>query len=314
MNPADIRVVFMGSPSFAVPALRALVDGGYHVVLAVTQPDRPAGRGGRVRPPAVKAAATALGVPVFQPSSVRDDDAVARLAEAAADAFVVAAYGKILPRRVIDLPRRGILNVHSSLLPRWRGPSPVAAAILAGDTETGITIMEIAPKMDAGPIVAARATPIHPGETAGALEERLAHIGARLLIEVLPGWYDRSIVPVPQDESRATYCSLLHKADGHLRRGWSVDQAERAVRAYNPWPGAFVTYAGERLGIWRAHVVSDGQAPPGTTRVLDRRPAIAFPGGWLVLDEVQRPGSRRIPGDAFLNGLRGDLESQVGLA
>ena len=314
MNPAEMRVVFMGSPEFAVPSLEALVEARYDVVLAVTQPDRPAGRGGRLRPSAVKVAAIQRGIPVFQPASLRDDETVARLAETRADVFVVAAYGKILPRRVIDLPARGVLNVHSSLLPRWRGPSPVAAAILAGDTETGVTIMEIAPKMDAGPIVAQRATPIGPGETAGELEVRLARLGADLLIEVLPGWYDRSIVPTPQDDVRATYCPLLRKEDGHLRRDMTATEAERAVRAYNPWPGAFVLYAGDRLGIWRARCLHDGEADPGATRILDRRPAVAFVGGWLVLDEVQRPGSRRMAGDAFLNGLRGGLEPSVGLA
>lgn len=314
MNPADMSIVFMGSPDFAAPSLHALVRAGYRVALAVTQPDRPAGRGGRVRPPAIKVAAAELGIPVFQPDSVRDEAAVARLAECDADAFVVAAYGKILPKRVIALPQRGVLNVHSSLLPRWRGPSPVAAAILAGDTETGVTIMEIAPKMDAGPIVAQRATAIEPGETAGELEARLATMGADLLIESLPGWYDRSIVPEAQDDSLATYCSLLHKGDGHLRAGMGVAEAERAVRAYNPWPGAFVIYGGERLGIWRARAATDGDAAPGTMRVIDRRPAVAFGDGWLVLEEVQRPGSKRVAGDAFLNGLRGGLDRVVGLA
>lgn len=314
MNPSEARVVFMGSPEFAVPTLDALVQARYRIVLAVTQPDRPAGRGAGLRPPAVKVAAARYGIPVFQPDSIRDEAAIARLAAASADVFVVAAYGKILPRRVIALPARGILNVHASLLPRWRGPSPVAAAILAGDAETGVTIMEIAPKMDAGPIVAQRATPIEPAETAGELEARLARLGASLLIEALPGWYDRSIVPTPQDDALATYCPLLRKEDGHLRRDMSAVEAERAVRAYNPWPGAFVLYGGQRLAIWRSHVISGAPGPAGSTAVLDRRPAVAFSGGWLVLDEVQRPGARRVPGEAFLNGLRRQLEPAVGLA
>lgn len=307
MNQA--KLVFFGSPEFAVPSLRAIVEAGYGVVLVVTQPDRPAGRGARPQAPAVKRVATELGLPVFQPETLRDDDVVRRLADLTPDAFVVAAYGKILPRRILEIPRRGSLNVHASLLPRWRGPSPVAAAILAGDRQTGVTIMEVTEKMDAGPVVAQRRVPIDPVDRTATLEPRLAVVGAELLVQVLPGWLSGELRGVPQDESQATYCSLLKKEHGHLAPELEVEVAERAVRAYDPWPGAFVWYRGERLAIWAAHIgpAVEPLPAPGTTLVVERAPALVFANGILVLDVVQRPGGRRLTGGEFLNGERGQL-------
>ncbi len=313
---AAARTVFMGTPPFAVPALRALAEAGHDVRLVVARPDRPAGRGGRARAPAVKAEAERLGAPVFQPESFADADAVATLAAVEPDLIVVAAYGRILPRAVLALPRRGILNVHPSLLPRWRGPSPVATAILAGDERTGVSIMEPTARMDAGPVVAARAFPIGPAESAGALEARLAEAGADLLVETLPGWLAGETRAAPQDESRATVCRLLAKSDGHLRAAMTAVEAERAVRACDPWPGAFVRYAGARLAVWRAHVepASAGGLAPGTLTRAGTAPAIAFREGLLALDEVQRAGGRRVSGEAFLNGERGRLAAAAGLA
>lgn len=302
----------MGSPEFAVPSLRALVEAGYAVVAAVSQPDRPAGRGGRLQMPAVKQAALELGVETFQPESLRDEAARIRLSSFSADVFVVAAYGKILPRAVLAMPGRGCLNVHGSLLPRWRGPSPIAAAILAGDAETGVSIMELAAKMDAGPVVSAATLPLGPTATTGGVERKLAALGAEELIRVLPGWYSGALPARPQDESLATYCTLVSKEDGHLRSSMTVDEAERAVRAYDPWPGAFATYRGERLGIWRAHVLPGGEEP-GTMAIIEKRPAVSFAGGWLILDEVQRAGARRLSGEQFVNGERGALAPEVGL-
>ncbi len=315
MNPSEVRTIFMGSPDFALPALRVLVEAGYDVRLAVTQPDRRAGRGGRLRAPAAKVEAERLGIPVFQPRSLRHPDAVAELAAVEPDLIVVAAYGRILPRAVLDLPRHPVVNIHPSLLPRWRGPSPVAAAILAGDRETGVSIMELVPEMDAGPVLAARPFPIAPDDTTGALEARLAEEGAALLAETLPGWLDGDLSATPQDESAVTVCPLLEKGDGHLRADMNAVEAERAVRAYDPWPGAFVTYSGDRLAVWRAHVADAGEGyVPGAITVVAGKPAVAFREGVLVLDEVQRSGSRRIPGEAFLNGERGRLAPSAGLA
>lgn len=313
-GPKGVRVVFMGSPEFAVPSLRALHSTGFTVVLAVSQPDRKAGRGGKLRAPAVKEAAVNLGIPTFQPESMKDPTVVETLASAGADLFVVAAYGKILPRTLLAIPPRGSVNVHASLLPRWRGASPITAAILAGDAEAGVSIMEVAPKMDAGAVISRRATEIGPRETAGELENRLAVLGGELLVETLPGWLDGSITSVEQDESLVTYCSLISKSDGHLAAGLSASEAERAVRAYNPWPGAYVEYRGERLAIWAAHVAPNNDArAAGSLGTFEGAPAVAFTDGVLVLDEVQRVGARRVPGAAFVNGERGNLESVVTL-
>ncbi|MGK2965273.1 MAG: methionyl-tRNA formyltransferase [Tepidiformaceae bacterium] len=315
MTPGETRVVFMGSPAFAVPSLQALVRAGYQVTLAVTQPDRPAGRGAKVHQPDVKVAALELGIDVFQPESLRIPETQERLAAGAADVFVVAAYGKILPRAVLAMPRKGCVNVHASLLPRWRGPSPIVAAILAGDAETGVSIMELEPAMDTGPVIARSAVPIPQRVTAGELEPALARLGADLLVEVLPAWLSGDRLAEPQDEALATYCSLLKKTDGYLGAAMTLAEAERAVRAFNPWPTASVEYRGGRLNVWRARAVSgDVPAAAGTMGVVERSPAVAFDGGWLVLDEVQKTGGKRMGGQAFLNGERGTLPERVGLA
>jgi methionyl-tRNA formyltransferase len=299
----------MGSPSFAVPALQALAGAGYPVRLVVTQPDRPAGRGGRVTAPAVKQAALELGVPVTQPDSLKEGEAQQRIADVKPRAVVVAAYGKILPKALLALPGVAFINVHASLLPRWRGASPIAAAIFAGDAETGISLMRMEARMDAGPVFARRRIPVPPEATAGSLEGELSRLGASALVETLPAWLSGELTAESQDEELATYCWTLSKADGHLSGSWAAVQAERAVRAYNPWPGAFVGYREERLAIWKSRVMADGEAGthPGALRVLDSSPAVAFAGGWLVLEEVQRPGGKRITGVQFLQGERGAL-------
>ena len=307
------RILFMGSPEFAVPSLRALCEAGYPVVLAVTQPDKPAGRGGKLQKPPVKVAAEELGIPVFQPDTLRDEGVRARLAAAEADIFVVAAYGKILPQAVLDLPRRGCVNVHASLLPKWRGPSPISAAILAGDRETGVSIMELVRKMDAGPVISRRAMDIEAEDTTGTLETKLAALGAEELVRVLPGWFDGELVPEPQDEESATYCHILTKQDGWLKAAMTAAEAARAVRAFNPWPSAYVEMDGERLAVWAAHA-AEGSDAPGMVRVVRKRPAVAFGQGLLVLAEVQRPGGKRLTGEQFLAGLRGQLPPTVVLA
>ncbi|MCC6381488.1 MAG: methionyl-tRNA formyltransferase [Dehalococcoidia bacterium] len=315
LAPAATRVVFMGSPAFALPSLHALLTQGYVLAAVVTQPDRPAGRGGRLAAPPVKLLAQDAGVLVLQPETLKDERVQAEIASLSPDVVVVAAYGKILPKAMLAIPQRGNVNVHASLLPRWRGASPVAAAILAGDAESGVTIMEMAPKMDAGAVITQARTSLGPEETAGSLEARLADLGARELLCVLPAWLAGDLRATPQDEAEATYCGLLQKKDGHLQATMTAEEASRAVRAYNPWPGAFVLYRGERLAVWAAHTEAGGNdAPPGTTAVLGRHPAVAFRQGWLVLDEVQRTGARRLRGDQFLHGERGTLDPWMGLA
>lgn len=316
VESSSTRVVFMGSPEFAVPTLRALQSSGYDIRLVITQPDRPSGRGGRVAPPPIKVAAELLGLDVFQPATLRDDTVVDRIALASPDIFVVAAYGKIIPRRILSLATRGSLNVHASLLPRWRGASPITAAILAGDTQTGVSIMEVVARMDAGPVVAASAIPIEATDTTGSLDVRLADLGAQLLIQTMPGWLSGALAAVPQDEAATTYCTLTAKQDGHLRTSMTAVEAERAIRAYDPWPGAFVDFRDHRLAIWRASVIVGDEPPaiPGTLSIIGRRPAVAFAGGWLALDQVQRQGARRVTGAEFLNGERANVPVEVGLA
>lgn len=307
------RVVFMGSPEFAVPTLRALDGAGYDVVLAVSQPDKPAGRGGRMQAPPVKLASQELGIEVFQPATMRDEAVQERLREAEADVFVVAAYGKILPQAVLDIPRRGCLNVHASLLPKWRGPSPIFASILAGDAETGVSIMQLVRKMDAGPVLSTVRTAIRDDDTAGSLEARLSEAGAAELVRLLPGWLEGNITPVAQAEEAATYCHLIAKDDGYLKATMTVQEAERAVRAYNPWPGAYVVYRGQRLGVWKASVVSAAPGETGSAAVIGRAPAVAFAGGWLTLEEVQKPGGKRLSAQQFLSGERGQFGPVVDL-
>ncbi|MGE3076207.1 MAG: methionyl-tRNA formyltransferase [Dehalococcoidia bacterium] len=304
---SSANVVFMGSPEFAVPSLRALVEAGYRVTLAVTQPDKRAGRGGRMQQPPVKQAAAELGIDVFQPETMRDEAVQERLRAAEADVFVVAAYGKILPQPVLDIPRRGCVNVHASLLPKWRGPSPIVASILAGDAKTGVSIMELVRKMDAGPVISRVEVLIDPEDTAAGLEPRLAETGAAELVRVLPGWLSGELKPEPQDENSATYCHLIAKSDGWLKAEMSVDEAERAVRAYDPWPGAFVMYGDLRLSIWRAQKVDLPLGAPGELQLVDGVPALGLHDGWLALLEVQRPGGKRLDAKQFVSGERGKL-------
>lgn len=307
------RVVFMGSPDFAVPTLCA-VAAEFELVGIVTQPDRAAGRGGRMKEPAVKVAARELPpVTLIQPESLRDPDVVEQINALAPDLFVVAAYGKILSKKVLAIPTRGSLNVHASILPRWRGASPIAAAIRAGDPETGVTIMEMALKMDAGAVVGTGRMSIDRLATTGDLEPQLAELGAKLLMELVPRWLTGELVAQPQNEEDATYCNTLSKKDAHLSAALTAHEAERTVRAYSPWPGAYVEYKGDRLAIWRAHV-EDRDAPVGALVPTDRQPAIGFKDGLLVLDEVQQPGRRRMSGTSFLNGQQGKLEERVTLA
>jgi methionyl-tRNA formyltransferase len=315
-DPSATSIVFMGSPDFATPSLHALVAAGYHVAAVVTQPDRRAGRGGRIQPPPVKRAAMDLGLPVIQPTTFKEPAAQLELAAFRPELLVVAAYGQILPQAVLDTAPRGAINVHASLLPRWRGASPVSAAILAGDEETGVSIMQLVRKMDAGPVLEQSATKIADGETAGELEARLAHLGAATLIHMLPALLDGKIEPSPQRDELVTYCGLIRKDDGRLRAAYSVAEAARTVRAYNPWPGASVEYRNGRLAIWMAHAVETDYMPAavGSIVVHDDEPAIVFEGGLLVLDELQRSGSRRVTGHEFLNGERRTLPPMAGLA
>jgi len=308
--PADsTRIVFMGSPDFAVPALKRLAE-AYRLVGVVTQPDRPGGRGRNLLPPAVKITALELGLPILQPEKLHKPQAVEQLKLWFPDLIVVAAFGQILRQDVLDLPRFGCLNIHASLLPRWRGAAPIQACLLAGDAETGVTLMKLDAGMDTGPLLGRRSIPIQPQDTAGSLSEQLSLLGADFLMETLPSFMDGIVHPQTQDNSQATYAPMLHKTDGLLDFSFPADLLARRVRAFNPWPGAFTTHQGAILKVHTAHA-EVGESKPGRHHILAGRPAIATSQGWLVLDEVQPAGKRTMSGQAFLAGARDWLAAPI---
>ncbi len=291
-----MRIVFMGSPDFSVPALRALHAAGHEIAAVYCQPPRPAGRGQKETPCPVHRAALDLGLEVRTPTRLKRDtaqhDAFAALG---LDVAVVAAYGLILPKAMLDAPRRGCLNIHASLLPRWRGAAPIHAAILAGDTESGVTIMRMEEGLDTGPMLLKEAMPIGPATTVQALHDALSEIGARLVLRAL----DEDPPAIPQPEDGVTYAAKLTKEDGRL--DWSLDAAalERRVRALNPWPGTFFTHGGEQIRVLAARVEA-GAGAPGT--LLDDAALVACGGGALRLLRLQRPGRAAMEAEAFLRG------------
>jgi len=297
-----LRVVFMGSPDFALPTLAGLAA-HYTVVGVVTQPDRPAGRGRTLTPPPVKTLAEQLGIAVMQPERLRAPDAFAQLAAWQPDLIVVAAFGQILRQNVLELAPHGCLNVHASLLPRWRGAAPIQAAILAGDQQSGVTIMKMDAGIDTGDILAQRATDLTADETAGSLSERLARMGVELLLDTLPGWLAGTVQPVSQENVRATYAAMLKKEDGELNVQETAEQLERRVRAFQPWPGTSLRVGGEVYKVLRAHVVR-GTLPPGRTGVMDHLPVVGTTQDCLALDVLQPAGKKAMDGRAFLLGAR----------
>lgn len=297
-----INIVFMGSPDFALPSLRALTQ-HYHVVGVVTQPDRASGRGRELKPPPVKTLALELGLPIIQPQKLREPEAMAQLQAWKPDLIIVAAFGQILKKDVLDLPRFGCVNVHASLLPRWRGAAPINAAILAGDEETGVTIMQMDVGLDTGPMLAKRSIRLNPDDTAGSVFQALSTLGADLLIETLPDYMDGRIIPQPQPEDGATYAPMLKKEDGRLDFFKPASELERRVRAMNPWPGAFMELDGAILKVHRARV-AEGNASAGQRLAVQNQPAVGAGGGILILDEVQPAGKKPMSGTSFLVGAR----------
>jgi methionyl-tRNA formyltransferase len=299
----SVRVVFMGSPDFAVPTLRTLAD-HYPVVGIVTQPDRPAGRGRVLTPPPVKLLAQSLGIEVIQPEKLREPEAQERLKAWAPDLIVVAAFGQILRKSVLELPRYGCINVHASLLPRWRGAAPIQAAILHGDPESGVSIMVMDAGIDTGPFLTQARTEIFPGETAGQLSTRLAEIGSGLLVETLPRYLSGDLEPQAQDETQSTYAPMISKEEGFLDFTHPAEELERRVRAFQPWPGAFMDWQGQPLKILRAHTAPNSEIKPGQRCVLDGLPSVATSSGYLIFDVLQPAGKRAMPGQEFLRGSR----------
>lgn len=299
------RVSFMGTPHFAVPTLLALGE-SHQIVGVVTQPDRQAGRGRKVVASPVKEMALAQGWPLLQPATLRSPDAVAQLAAWNPDVIVVAAFGQILHQPVLALPPYGCLNVHASLLPRYRGAAPIAAAILNGETVTGVTIMHMDEGLDTGPVLAQAECPIVPDDTTATLTAGLAGLGAELLVATLPGWLTGQISARPQDDSLASYCKPLEKADGHLDWTQHAAHLDRQVRACDPWPGAFTTWQGQRLRVLRARArpAWQGQARPGQVIELDGSIGVATGRGALQLVEVQLAGKKPMTAVVFARGQR----------
>lgn len=306
------RVAFFGSPDFAVPTLEALIDSPYRPVVVITQPDRPAGRGRTLTPPPVKEVATAVGVPLLQPPRLRKPDATAALAAYEPELQIIAAYGQILRPDVLALPRHGTLNVHASLLPRWRGASPIAAAIRAGDHESGVTIMLVDEGEDTGAILSSRTAPIHDDDDAGTLSDRLAAMGAELLLQTIPRWLAGEIKPQPQDATLATRAPRLKKEEGCI--DWSQPAVEiwRQVRAFSPWPGATTSLRGDAVRVWSAHPERGGGDLPGAVLGVGDTIAVATGEGVLHLERVQRAGKRAMTAAEFARGERGLIGLRLG--
>ncbi len=296
------RIVFAGTPEFALASLRALLEAGHAVVAVYTQPDRPAGRGRRLSASPVKCFAEERGIAVLQPETLRDDAAARDLEALQADVMIVAAYGLILPQRVLDIPRYGCLNVHASVLPRWRGAAPIQAAILAADNVAGISLMRMTAGLDCGPVFSTGSLAIGAEESAGDLHDRLATLGGELLVAQLQEILNGELTAVEQDESQATYAAKIQKQDAELDWTLSADELQRRVRAYNPVPGAFFFSAGgARIKVWQTSVVRDIGATPGSVQQYDDAGIVVACGqDGLRLLSLQLPGKRRATAREFI--------------
>ncbi len=308
-----MRILFLGTPAFAVHPLRALYEAGHEIVAVVTQPDRAAGRSRTKQAPPVKVAAVDLGIPILQPPTLKEPAVVQQLQALQPEVGVVAAYGELLRKNVLEIPLLGYLNVHPSLLPLYRGPTPVAAAILAGDDITGVSIIKLVRAMDAGPILAQATVPLPPDARTGPLTDELFQFGAQLLVGILPLYASGELAPRPQDDSQATYCQLLNKEDGRVDWSQPATAIERAVRAYDPWPGAWTTWQGQMFKIGAARVETGwrGAEPPGTLLPAPTL-QVATGSGALELLEVQPAGKRMMPGRDWLRGQHGAVGQSFG--
>ncbi len=304
------KIVFMGTPDFALPSMKGLIA-AHEVCAVVTQPDRPAGRKNQLRQSPVKRLALSAGIPVFQPKRIREPEAINALTVVDADLFVVVAFGQILPEALLDLPRHGTINVHASLLPRWRGAAPIQAAIRAGDKESGITIMLLDAGLDTGPLLAKRPLKLARDETGKSLHDRLSLLGADLLVETLPRYLAGKITPRCQDDTLATYAPQINKEDGEIDWTTSALDIERLVRAFTPWPGTYTRWKGKQLKVISGRP-DDGQAPAG--QVVEHGGAIAIGTGQGLYhpSELQISGKKRLKIADFINGHRDFVGTQLG--
>ena len=298
-----MRIIFAGTPEFAVPPLHALLNGGHTLVAVMTQPDRPAGRGRKLRKSPVKQLAEQSALQIYQPVSLKDKEILRTLSSLDADIMVVAAYGLMLPQALLDIPRLGCVNIHASLLPRWRGAAPIQRAILAGDAETGITIMQMSAGLDTGDILLTRRCPIYTDDTAASLHDRLAALGASAIIDALDALLNDHLTPQPQDDALAVYAKKLDKSEAQIDWTRGAEELSRKVRAHNPWPVAHTHFDGKILRIWEAKAVPGSQTgEPGQVIAAGREGVDVLTGdGVLRLISLQLPGGRRISAADFAN-------------
>ena len=323
-----LRIIYMGTPQFAVPALTALIKGaapgvllseGYEIVAVVTRPDKPAGRGRDIVFSPVKQTALEHNIPVWQPGSFKKAENSEALAMYAADLYIVAAFGQILPQKVLDQPRYGTLNIHASLLPKYRGADPIAEAILQGDKEAGVSIMKLDAGIDTGPVLLRRSVPLAEDETTGTLTAKLADLGAQALLEVLPAWIAGTITPELQDEQRATHTHMLKKEDGAINWQLPASVLARQVRAYDPWPGTYTHWKGKLLKIIKAQaraVETDTDIPPGMVKAQEEAGhqvlAIVTGSGLLLVKQLQLEGKKAMSAEEFLRGYAQIIGQAVG--
>lgn len=299
-----MRVIFMGTPDYAVATLEAILEAGHEVVLAVTQPDKPKGRGKSMQYPPVKETALAHNIEVFQPKRVREPENVEYLRGFGADMMVVAAFGQILPKEILDMPRLGCINVHASLLPKYRGAAPIQWAVINGDKTAGITIMRMDVGIDTGDMIDKAEVTMAEDETGGSLFDRLAEAGAAQCVKTMASIEAGTAVYEPQDESQATHVGMIHKDMGQINWKSKAVEIERLIRGLNPWPSAYTAIDGKTLKIWKAHVLPGGDCTKaGCMVTVDKKNLIIQTGeGMLALDELQLEGKKRMPVDAFLRG------------
>ena len=307
-----MRIVFMGTPDFAVPVLSRLMEAGHEIAAVYSQPDRPAGRGRKLVPTPTKRFAEEYGIEVRQPKSLRSEAECAGLASLSPEVVVVAAYGLFLPPEALEIPPLGCLNIHPSLLPRYRGPSPVVSAILNGDDETGVTIMKLDEGMDSGPLLAQKQVPIDERDTGPELTRRLFDLGANLLAETLPGWASGSIQASPQDESQATFTTLVKKEDGEIDWTDNAERIARMVRAYEPWPGTFTYWDGKLLKILDATSTAGSASPGQLVGLRDGGIGTGTGDGVLVVDKLQIEGRRPSNAQDFVRGYPAFVGSEIG--
>lgn len=301
-----MKVIFMGTPDFAVSTLREIVKSGHEVIGVFTQPDKVKGRGGKVSFPEVKAAALELNLPVCQPQKVRDPEVIQKIRDMEPDVIVVAAFGQILPKELLDIPPYGCINVHASLLPKYRGSSPIQAAIINGEKETGVTIMHMDVGIDTGDMILQEKMPISDDETGGSLHDKLAKLGAKLLVKALDLLKDGTAPRIPQDDSQATYVKMLDKEMGNIDFRKPAEHIERLIRGLDPWPSAYTKLSGKTLKLWKARVKElASEAKPGEVVEVNKDSVVVMTGkDALEILELQLEGKKRLSAAEFLRGCR----------